>query len=451
MPLLEPLCVGRAGHSQAMDLSKFAYKGASADCRDTLLSLVRVAPPPEADDERPRFGNASADPEGWGLPGVWEAKDKSGRYRERLNSVCTRCAAGGTPCPHSPELPLRVLFIGHNPSDQAFRTGYAYANPTNLMTSCLTCANGGASLLPSWWKLHHQDEMPLATGVGLLDVRPEPGSDSSEFPISDHHRKSLFERLRLHMERCRASARALEAARAARDSIVAKGYSCLPVMPSHVADVDHGENVSIKRDTSHASGTAEEEDGRVSRKRDTSHASGTAEEEDGRVSRKRDTSRASGTAEEEDGRVSRKRDTSHASGTAEEEDGRVSRKRDASHAELDMPPAKRTPPSVAPAHVAFTGIKQFLEVFACKGLSTAQLRKRISSANPINTVLPPELFPPGWPFPHDTTKVWVLTSTSGRASAYSARTRAQYAELAKQVALVPWPRNDPSADWSASS
>jgi G:T/U-mismatch repair DNA glycosylase len=116
-----------------------------------------------------------------------------------------------------------------------------------------------------------------------------------------------------------------------------------------------------------------------------------------------------------------------------------------------MPPAKRTPPSVAPAHVAFTGIKQFLEVFACKGLSTAQLRKRISSANPINTVLPPELFPPGWPFPHDTTKVWVLTSTSGRASAYSARTRAQYAELAKQVALVPWPRNDPSADWSASS
>lgn len=46
-----------------------------------------------------------------GTPGGW---------RERWAGVCDDCFQGGIQCSHYPELPLRLLIIGHNPSEKTW-------------------------------------------------------------------------------------------------------------------------------------------------------------------------------------------------------------------------------------------------------------------------------------------------------------------------------------------
>lgn len=97
----------------------------------------------------------------------------------------------------------------------------------------------------------------------------------------------------------------------------------------------------------------------------------------------------------------------------------------------------------APALVAFTGKRQFLELLNID--AAGQLRKGkakvVSSAVQLGKQ-PADMLPPGWPLPVDRTEVWVLTSTSGAAPMSTADRERPYRQLAEKLAEIPWPRSD---------
>ncbi len=370
--------------------------------------LVRVLPRVlgEEGHEAKRFDRwtAPADADGRGLPLVVKQPGRAGLYRERLQSVCGACVAGEVPCPHRPELPLRLILLGHNPSERSFRDGYGYANPSNAMMRLLrgqgtarhaqvapgtpsaaapaaaassaapavpsadaAPASGAAAgimgqtdwvgLVPPWAPLSWQDEMPLAVGVGFMDVRPDPGSTAADIAIRANHVEELFSRMRLHTGRAGALLASAEgrseAARLVREAVRA---------------AERGGHFAVS-----------------------------------------DAMRLAACASPAASAVS--------------------------GAEL------------APRHVAFTGMRQFELVFASERLSLAELRRLVrvrdadgsmSIVNPVNESVGEHRFPPGWPYP-PTTQVWVLTSSSGRASAFAARSKREHKALASAVRADPWP------------
>lgn len=390
-----------------------------------------------------------------------------GQYRERLTGHCGLCFRARRPCPHCPELPLRLLLLGHNPSELAFRTGYAYGNPSNAMMRLLrgnkprsplpetgvgdTAAKGADTadssvgeasatpttfpagtaspprslpktagwpgLIPPWWGLEQQADMPLATGVGFLDVRPDPGSNASDVAIEASHVRSLFQRLRLHAERCAALQGdaalwedALALARARSAGLRAHGFA--------VTDVDQP-FCAAGAGTATTRGTAPE----LAVSATAASASNTP--------RPNRTAPTPG-------------DAAHGVAVA-----RV--KRGALEASLVAGASSKRAASfgvVTTANVAFTGMRQFELVFHSPVLAKARIR-RLMAANgdssadsaewlSVNDRIPRRLWPPDWPLP-PTTKVWVLVSSSGRASAFAGRCRAQYAHIASIVRALPWP------------
>lgn len=50
----------------------------------------------------------------------------SGKWQERWHAICADCFEHTQPCVHYPERRLRLLIVGHNPSDHAWKTGYSY-------------------------------------------------------------------------------------------------------------------------------------------------------------------------------------------------------------------------------------------------------------------------------------------------------------------------------------
>ena len=42
------------------------------------------------------------------------------RWRERHAPACEACEAARVPCVHHPEVPLKLLIIGHNPSEHSW-------------------------------------------------------------------------------------------------------------------------------------------------------------------------------------------------------------------------------------------------------------------------------------------------------------------------------------------
>lgn len=64
-------------------------------------------------------------------------RESGGRFRERFTSVCAACTQAHRVCTHHPELGLRALLVGHNPSTTAWKQGYFYANPGNAFMRLL--------------------------------------------------------------------------------------------------------------------------------------------------------------------------------------------------------------------------------------------------------------------------------------------------------------------------
>ena len=50
----------------------------------------------------------------------------SGKWQERWHAICDDCFEQAHTCEHYPEHRLRLLIVGHNPSDHAWKTGYSY-------------------------------------------------------------------------------------------------------------------------------------------------------------------------------------------------------------------------------------------------------------------------------------------------------------------------------------
>lgn len=84
----------------------------------------------------------------------------------------------------------------------------------------------------------------------------------------------------------------------------------------------------------------------------------------------------------------------------------------------------------APLAVAFTGKRQYQFLFP-----------KAKSKVPTG-LQPPGERPPGWPFP-DSTQVWILPSSSGRAVLTTEQRVGPYRDLASAVNTVEWPRPKP--------
>lgn len=68
--------------------------------------------------------------------------------------------------PGEPEWPLRVIIIGHNPSEKAWELGHYYGNPSNRMWKLLSAAG----IVPPNFTASNDDDCPITCGVGFTDV-----------------------------------------------------------------------------------------------------------------------------------------------------------------------------------------------------------------------------------------------------------------------------------------
>lgn len=84
-------------------------------------------------------------------------------WRERFAACCTPCADARAPCAHTVEAPLRLLFIGHNPSDHAWASGFFYSNPSNRFYPLLR----DAAIIPRDWGAAHNPRMAVELGIGF--------------------------------------------------------------------------------------------------------------------------------------------------------------------------------------------------------------------------------------------------------------------------------------------
>ncbi|CEG45810.1 Uracil-DNA glycosylase-like [Plasmopara halstedii] len=88
---------------------------------------------------------------------------RSHKWQERWHAICDDCFKQVRPCKHYSERRLRLLIVGHNPSDHAWRTGYSYSNPTNRMWMLLTGTMSPYSwegIIPSSAKIRYTNNNP---------------------------------------------------------------------------------------------------------------------------------------------------------------------------------------------------------------------------------------------------------------------------------------------------
>ena len=134
------------------------------------------------------------------LPPAFIASD--GLWRERYASACIDCFTSRSACTHHPEVPLRLLLVGHNPSTHAWTSGYPYSNPSNRFFLLLR----SAGLFPPTWRAADCDAAPALLSLGITDLGCEPGSDAKEFGRAKMlaWRGELYARLRAHLDRASA-------------------------------------------------------------------------------------------------------------------------------------------------------------------------------------------------------------------------------------------------------
>jgi len=112
--------------------------------------------------------------------------------------------------------PLRLIVLGHNPSEAAWRAGHFYAHGSNKMWPLLRRVGVSPPGTPPGPAA--DDLLPLTAGVGFLDVGTGfPGTHSSAFSSRDfaRWRPLFYARLRAHVARASALLSSAEAGAAA--------------------------------------------------------------------------------------------------------------------------------------------------------------------------------------------------------------------------------------------
>ncbi|GLD92788.1 hypothetical protein PINS_up001367 [Pythium insidiosum] len=125
-------------------------------------------------------------------------------WQERWHAICSPCFQARCECIHFPVRRLRLLIVGHNPSDHAWKSGYSYSNPSNHMWNLLR-----GRLTPLSWRgvLPHdahvteQNTMPHSYGVGMTSIGLEPGNDAAAYDrvTMTRWKQDFFRRLRRHV------------------------------------------------------------------------------------------------------------------------------------------------------------------------------------------------------------------------------------------------------------
>mmetsp|Transcript_65043 Transcript_65043/g.174658 ORF Transcript_65043/g.174658 Transcript_65043/m.174658 type:complete len:187 (+) Transcript_65043:297-857(+) len=106
-------------------------------------------------------------------------------------------------CAHFRERRLRILILGHNPSQIAWTTGTSYGNPSNhfwpIMRRCGVVNVGNTEPI---WRLNNM--LPDMAGIGITDLGCVPGSDAATFSrdVLREWRTDLYRRMRAHLFRC---------------------------------------------------------------------------------------------------------------------------------------------------------------------------------------------------------------------------------------------------------
>ncbi|UPR00190.1 DNA glycosylase [Chloropicon primus] len=102
--------------------------------------------------------------------------------------------------------PLRLILVGHNPSQHAWASGHYYSNPSNRMWKILR----ETGIAPEELVRGCEDDgsMQESCGVGFIDVGVGmPGTDSSQFTTKDMATasKNFYAHLSTHLERASES------------------------------------------------------------------------------------------------------------------------------------------------------------------------------------------------------------------------------------------------------
>ncbi|KAL3151326.1 hypothetical protein ABBQ38_013161 [Trebouxia sp. C0009 RCD-2024] len=97
--------------------------------------------------------------------------------------------------------PLRLIIVGHNPSDHAWRSGHYYSNPSNWMWRILVATHIAPAHVTG---PQHDGCMPADAGVGFTDVGSGiPGTHSSHFDSATFQSwgSAFYARLAAHVAR----------------------------------------------------------------------------------------------------------------------------------------------------------------------------------------------------------------------------------------------------------
>ncbi|GMH40337.1 hypothetical protein BSKO_08241 [Bryopsis sp. KO-2023] len=97
--------------------------------------------------------------------------------------------------------PLRLVIVGHNPSDHAWKSGHYYSNPSNRMWKILKATGIAPESVAG---AIDDDKMQSDAGVGFTDVGTgHPGTVSSDFGSSTFvpWREDFFSRMKAHLGR----------------------------------------------------------------------------------------------------------------------------------------------------------------------------------------------------------------------------------------------------------
>lgn len=125
------------------------------------------------------------------------------------------------------DAPLRLIIVGHNPSEEAWRRGHVYAHPSNHVSFSWPLFSGNylnpRYLMIQMWPIlrktgiappdqirgcEDDDKMQSVAGVGFLDLGTgHPGTDSRQFGASHFAQwiPVFYERLRAHAARASAA------------------------------------------------------------------------------------------------------------------------------------------------------------------------------------------------------------------------------------------------------
>ena len=122
------------------------------------------------------------------------------RWRERYAPTCEACEAARVLCVHHPEVSLKLLIIGHNPSEHSWGSGWSYSNPSNNFWKLL--AKG--RIVPEDWTKEDCPRLPGDLGIGFTDAGTVPGNDAGAYnrATMKKWRSDLYARLRGHVARC---------------------------------------------------------------------------------------------------------------------------------------------------------------------------------------------------------------------------------------------------------